>query len=226
MPYRNAPRGGPSAGLPPMAFVSFIQNHDQIGNRAFGERLNSLAPPEAIRALAGVYLLAPQIPMLFMGEEWGATQPFLFFCDFDGKLAEAVRKGRREEFSRFPEFADPERVAKIPDPSAEATFIASKLDWKGVDAARLAYYRELLKTRRDIVRPLLPSIRHGGKALVLGEQALRVIWQAGERRLVLDANLSSSPAAFPQSDVRPFWLCGDASASFAPWTVRWGFDPE
>ena len=122
MPYRNAPRGGPSAGLPPMAFVSFIQNHDQIGNRAFGERLNSLAPPEAIRALAGVYLLAPQIPMLFMGEEWGATQPFLFFCDFDGKLAEAVRKGRREEFSRFPEFADPERVAKIPDPSRGSDF--------------------------------------------------------------------------------------------------------
>ena len=170
MPYRNAPRGGPSAGLPPTAFVSFIQNHDQIGNRAFGERLNSLAPPEAIRAVASVYLLAPQIPMLFMGEEWGATQPFLFFCDFGGELAEAVRNGRREEFSRFPEFADPERVAKIPDPSAEATFLASKLDWSRVDAGRLAYYRELLKTRRDIIRPLLPSIRHGGEALVVGEQ--------------------------------------------------------
>ena len=87
MPYRNAPRGGPSAELPPGAFVSFIQNHDQIGNRAFGERLNMLAPPEAMRALASVYLLAPQTPMLFMGEEWGAAQPFLFFCDFSGELA-------------------------------------------------------------------------------------------------------------------------------------------
>ena len=114
MPYRNAPRGGPSAGLPPDAFVSFIQNHDQIGNRAFGERLNCLAPPEAIRALASVYLLAPQIPMLFMGEEWGAKQPFLFFCDFSGELAEAVRKGRREEFSRFPEFADPGACGEDP----------------------------------------------------------------------------------------------------------------
>jgi maltooligosyltrehalose trehalohydrolase len=226
MPYRNAPRGGPSADLPPDAFVSFIQNHDQIGNRAFGERLNSLAPPEAIRALAGVYLLAPQIPMLFMGEEWGAKQPFLFFCDFDGKLAEAVRKGRREEFSRFPEFADPEPVAKIPDPCAESTFLASKLDWSRIDATHLAHYRELLKIRREFVQPLLPSIRHGGDALVVGGQALRVIWQAGERRLVLDANLSSSPVAFPQSDVRQFWLCGEAGASFAPWTVRWGFDPE
>jgi maltooligosyltrehalose trehalohydrolase len=226
MPYRNAPRGGPSAELPPDAFVSFIQNHDQIGNRAFGERLNSLAPPEVIRALASVYLLAPQIPMLFMGEEWGATQPFLFFCDFKGELAELVRRGRRAEFSRFPEFADPDRVAKIPDPCAEATFLASKLDWSGIDPTHLAYYRELLTTRRDFVQPLLPSIRQGGKALVVGEQALRVIWRAHELRLVLDANLSSSTVEFPKSDVRPFWLCGDAGASFGAWTVRWGLDPE
>ena len=226
MPYRNAPRGGPSAGLPPDAFVSFIQNHDQIGNRAFGERLNVLASPEAIRALASVYLLAPQIPMLFMGEEWGATSPFLFFCDFSGELAEAVRKGRREEFSHFPEFADPERVAKIPDPCAQSTFLASKLDWNRIDAAHLATYRDLLKIRREFVQPLLPSIRHGGEALVVGEQALRVIWQAGERRLVLDANLSSGTVEFPKSDARPFWLCGDAGASFQPWTVRWGLDPQ
>ncbi len=226
MPYRNAPRGGPSAGLPPTAFVSFIQNHDQIGNRAFGERLNFLAAPEAIRALASVYLLTPQIPMLFMGEEWGATQPFLFFCDFGGELAEAVRKGRREEFARFPEFADPDRVAKIPDPCAEATFLASKLDWSRIDPAHLAYYRELLKTRREFVQPLLPSLHHGGEALVVGEQAVRVIWQADARRLVLDANLSSNPVVFPETDANPFWLCGEAGASFKPWTVRWGFDPE
>ena len=168
MPYRNAPRGGPSAGLPPTAFVSFIQNHDQIGNRAFGERLNSLAPAETIRALASVYLLAPQIPMLFMGEEWGETRPFLFFCDFKGKLADAVRKGRREEFSRFPEFADPERAAKIPDPLAEATFLASKLDWSRIDAAHLAYYRALLDARREHVRPL--TAFHPGMA------AMRSCW--------------------------------------------------
>jgi maltooligosyltrehalose trehalohydrolase len=226
MPYRNAPRGSPSADLSPDAFVSFIQNHDQLGNRAFGERLSSLAPPEAIRAVAGVYLLAPQVPMLFMGEEWGARQPFLFFCDFGGELAEAVRKGRREEFSRFPEFADPERVAKIPDPCAESTFLASKLDWTRVDAAHLAFYRDLLKIRREVVQPLLPSILHGGEALVVGEQAVHVTWQAGERQLVLDANLSSSPVDFPTSDVRPFWLCGDAGALFKPWTVRWGLIPE
>jgi maltooligosyltrehalose trehalohydrolase len=226
MPYRNAPRGGPSAKLPPTAFVSFIQNHDQIGNRAFGERLNALASPEAMRALASVYLLAPQIPMLFMGEEWGATSPFPFFCDFTGKLAEAVRKGRREEFSGFPEFVDPEHAAKIPDPLAESTFLASKLDWARIDAAHLAYYRDLLRTRREFVQPLLPSIRYGGQALVVGEQAVRVTWQAGERRLVLDANLSASFIEFPKSVVRSFWLCGDARASFAPWTVRWGIESQ
>ena len=225
MPHRNAPRGGPSAGLPPTAFVSFIQNHDQIGNRAFGERLSVLASPEAMRALASVYLLSPQIPMLFMGEEWGAQQPFLFFCDYKGDLAEAVRNGRREEFSHFPAFADPERVTKVPDPSAESTFIASKLDWRRVDAEHLAFYRELLKTRRDFVRPLLPLIRHGGEALVVGDEAVRVTWRARERRLVLDANLSLSPVAFPETDASPFWLCGDAGADFGPWTVRWGMAP-
>ncbi len=137
-----------------------------------------------------------------------------------------MRKGRREEFSRFPEFADPERVAKIPDPCAQSTFLASKLDWGRIDETHLAYYRDLLKIRREIVQPLLPSIRHGGEALVLGDQALRVTWRAGERRLVLDANLSSNAVAFPKSDVQPFWSCGDAGASFAPWTVRWGLDPE
>ena len=156
----------------------------------------------------------------------GAKQPFLFFCDYQGELADAVRKGRREEFSRFPEFADPERVAKIPDPCAQSTFLASKLDWAQVDAEHLATYRDLLKIRRDFVQPLLPSIRHGGETLVLGEQALRVIWRAGERRLVLDANLSSNAVAFPKSDAPPFWLSGDAGASFQPWTVRWGLDPE
>jgi maltooligosyltrehalose trehalohydrolase len=162
--------------------------------------------------------------MLFMGEEWGATSPFPFFCDFTGELAEAVRKGRREEFSRFPEFSDPKHAAKLPDPLAESTFLSSKLDWARIDATHLAYYRDLLRTRREIVQPLLPSIRRGGKAIVVSEQAVRVSWEAGERRLVLDANLSAGSVEFPKSDVRSFWLCGDAGASFAPWTVRWGLE--
>ncbi len=226
MQYRNTPRGGPSAGLPPTAFVSFIQNHDQIGNRAFGERLNSLAPAETIRALASVYLLAPEIPMLFMGEEWGETRPFLFFCDFRGKLADAVRNGRRDEFSRFPEFADPERAAKIPDPLAETTFLTSKLDWSRVDAAHLAYYRALLDARRQYVRPLTPSIQHGGDALVLGEQAVRVTWRAQDSLLLLDANLSPRRIESPPVGGGVFWRCGETDVALGPWSVRWAIEPR
>src|SRR5262249_48675411 len=126
MRYLGAPRGEPSAGLPPEAFVAFIQNHDQVGNRAFGDRLTGFAAVAAVRAIVAVYLLAPQIPMIFMGEEWGAAQPFLFFCDFTGALAATVRDGRRAEFSKFPEFQDPEQRQRIPDPTARETFMSTK----------------------------------------------------------------------------------------------------
>ncbi len=221
MPYRKQPRGGPSASLPPDAFVAFIQNHDQIGNRAFGERLTVLVAPEQMRALASVYLIIPQIPMLFMGEEWGARQPFPFFCDFDGDLAEAVRKGRREEFSRFPEFVDGERADAMPDPLAETTFLAAKLDWDRIDASHLAYYRALLATRRKYVQPILSRIERAGEARVYGDQAVRVTWRAGNQRLVLDANLSPGDVDFPEIDGLVFWRCGDAARALGPWSVRW-----
>ncbi len=126
--YRGEARGEPSAGLPPTAFVSFIQNHDQVGNNAFGTRLARLAAPEIIRIAAAIYLLSPQIPMLFMGEEWGAEQPFAFFCDFGPELAEAVRQGRRREFAKFPAFRDAAARARIPDPCAATTFASAVLD--------------------------------------------------------------------------------------------------
>ncbi|MBV9289503.1 MAG: malto-oligosyltrehalose trehalohydrolase [Hyphomicrobiales bacterium] len=224
MRHRGAARGAPCAFLPPGAFVAFIQNHDQIGNRAFGERLDALALPEAIRALMSVYLLLPQTPMLFMGEEWGAEQPFPFFCDFDGELAEAVRNGRREEFARFPEFADPARAAQIPDPTAKATFLSAKLDWRGVDPERLGFTREALAARRKHVRPLLPEIGRAGDFVVRGEQAVSVAWAAGARRLILDANLSPARVAFPPAG-RVFWRCGEADGEFGPWSVRWTVSP-
>ena len=107
-------RGEKCRYLPPDAFVSFIQNHDQIGNRAFGERVNALASREAVRAMAAIYLLLPQIPMLFMGEEWAASQPFPYFCDFDGELGDKVREGRRKEFAAFPAFKRPRAVGAHP----------------------------------------------------------------------------------------------------------------
>ena len=221
MPYRGAPRGGPSADLPPNAFVAFIQNHDQIGNRAFGERLNALAPPEVIRALASVYLIAPQTPMLFMGEEWGA--PFPYFCDFHGQLADAIRNGRREEFSRFPEFADPNRAAMIPDPLAKSTFLSAKLDWSRIDPGHLGFYRAALAARREHVRPLLPRLERGGEAVVLGDQAVRVAWSTGTRRLILDCNLSGSRRSFPVVD-SAFWRYGETGSEFGPWSVRWSVE--
>ncbi len=220
MPYRGSARGAPSAELPPGAFVAFIQNHDQVGNRAFGERLGSIAKPEAMRALAATYLLLPQAPMIFMGEEWGARQPFPFFCDFEGDLAEAVRKGRREEFARFPEFQDPAMRDRIPDPLAASTFESAKLDWSAMDQRLLSLYRDLIAVRRKHVVPLLPAITRGGSATTLGDGAVELRWQAGTQTLVLTANLSDARVDLPASSGRVLWSEGDTVPALGPWSVR------
>lgn len=225
MAYRGRPRGSPSADVPPSAFIAFLQNHDQIGNRAFGERLDALAPPDTMRALASVVLISPQTPAIFMGEEWGARQTFPYFCDFSGDLAEKVRAGRRKEFARFPEFADPEVAARIPDPTAEATFRSAKLDWSAANQDRTAFYRAALDARREHVRPLLPAIERGADAEILGERAARIVWRAGDRRLILDANLSAARLAFPAPEGETFWRCGETGPEFGPWSVRWSVAP-
>jgi malto-oligosyltrehalose trehalohydrolase len=225
MAYRGRPRGEPSRHLPPTAFVTYIQNHDQIGNRAFGERLGVLLPPEKLRAIAATYLLMPQIPMLFMGEEWNAAQPFPFFCDFPGDLADAIRNGRREEFSRFPEFQDPEKRARIPDPLAYSTFASAKLDWtafqKPPHADWLAWYRHVLATRHDTIVPLIPNIHDGaGQHECLGDGAVSITWTvAGHARLRLDANFSAIARDVPPPN-RVIWQEGDPGG---PWSVRWSF---
>jgi maltooligosyltrehalose trehalohydrolase len=240
MEYRGAARGEPSAALPPTAFVSFIQNHDQIGNRAFGERITQFAPQDAVRAVAAISLLSPQIPMLFMGEEWGAAQPFPFFCDFHDDLADAVREGRRAEFERFPEFADPAQRARIPDPNARETFESAKLRWDDRGAAQharwLDFYRDLLRVRHADIIPRLKGIGgHAGHYDVLGDNAVRVVWAMGDgTTLTLHANLG---AASVEIDERPrgrrLWSEGAVTesvrsgkdhASLMPWTVVWTID--
>ncbi|HEX5795468.1 MAG TPA: DUF3459 domain-containing protein, partial [Geminicoccaceae bacterium] len=172
---------------------------DQIGNRAFGERIADLAEFEAVKAVQAVLLLAPNIPLLFMGEEWGATQPFCFFTDFHDELADAVREGRRREFSKFPEFASEAARAHIPDPNALSTFAASRLDWSVPEqpehAAWLDYVRGLLRLRHDTVAPRLAGIGgHAGESTLVGEQGLQVAWTLGDgARLVLVANLGTEP---------------------------------
>jgi malto-oligosyltrehalose trehalohydrolase len=234
MVYRGHPRGEPSAALPPTSFVAFIQNHDHVGNRPFGDRLTSIAPPEAIRAVASVYLLSPQVPMLFMGEEWAAAQPFPFFCDFGPELADAVRDGRRREFSRFPAFRDPETLRSIPDPTAEETFAAAKLAWDDVlrepHAAWLDWYCRVLATRRAAIVPCLPLIRTGGRFQVIGDGAVVVSWSVGAAgaELMLAANFTDAPAnGFPEPVGRVLWREGETDENrFGPWSVRWSLSEQ
>jgi maltooligosyltrehalose trehalohydrolase len=158
--FRNGQcRGEPTAGLPPTAFVSFLQNHDQVGNRAFGERITTLADPRAVRAAASIVLLTPSPPLLFMGEEFGTQTPFLFFCDFKDDLAQTVAAGRRNEFARLARFTDPARRAGIPDPNDPQTFESSRLSWTELAQAEhykwLSFYRRLLQLRSEHITPRL-----------------------------------------------------------------------
>jgi maltooligosyltrehalose trehalohydrolase len=197
--YRDhQPRGEPSGHLPATAFVSFVQTHDQVGNRAFGERIAEIADPAALRAALACLLLAPAPPLLFMGEEFAASTPFLFFCDFGPELAAAVTRGRRAEFGKFVRFHDPAMQATIPDPNDPATFAASQLQWVEHDEPEhrewLELYRELLGLRRRHIVPRLAGMRSGGSFALTGDDVLRVGWTLGDgARLHLVANFSDSP---------------------------------
>jgi malto-oligosyltrehalose trehalohydrolase len=227
MAHRGSPRGEPSAHLPPTAFVAFLQNHDQIGNRAFGERLSALAAPEVLRALSAVHLLLPQVPLLFMGEEWATRSPFPFFCDFAGDLAEAVRQGRRQEFAKFPEFADPQQRARIPDPQALSTFESAKLNWSEPasppHAEHLERYRRLLAARRRWIVPLLAAMPRGASYRIVAPHAVTAEWSAGDGGLVLAANLSAVPLDLAPPQHAEIWREGDISRAgrFGAWSVRW-----
>ena len=222
MAYRGSERGEPSAHLPPEAFIAFIQNHDQVGNRAFGDRLGASVEPPVLRALAAVYLLSPQIPMLFMGEEWGAAQPFPYFCDFEPELGDAVRKGRRAEFARFPQFQDPDARDHIPDPQADATFLSAKLDWSRIDQGHLAHYAALIAARRAHIIPLIGRINHGAEAREIGPGAVQVIWRINDGgRLVLTANLSGAEVASPPFAGQFLWAENTGHGPLSPWSVVW-----
>lgn len=195
----GARRGELSRNLPPDCFISFLQNHDQIGNRALGERIVTLADPAALKLAMAILLLAPSPPLLFMGEEFGATTPFLFFCDFGPELAAKVTEGRRSEFTRFQQFSSPEAQAKIPDPNDEETFLRSKLDWESAaqepHRSWLKLYQRLLSVRRARIVPLIKGISLGQASFdVLSPDAIDVRWPLLKRAgLRLIANFGRSP---------------------------------
>ncbi|TRX73544.1 malto-oligosyltrehalose trehalohydrolase [Pseudomonas mangiferae] len=218
---RGETRGEPSAHLPPTAFVLFLQNHDQTGNRAFGERLIDLADPDALRAATTLLLLSPMIPLLFMGEEWGSRQPFLFFTDHHDELAVAVREGRRNEFREFAAFADETTRARIPDPNAAATFDASRPAFAAYaqDAEHEGwndFYRQLLALRHGRLVPHLPgSVALGAE--VIGDGAISARWRLGNgHTLRIDLNLSDADYALaaPQEHAPLFISRNDALADY------------
>ena len=241
-PHRNGEiRGEDTRGVPLTAFISFLQNHDQVGNRAFGERITKIADPRSVRAAMAVLLLAPSPPMLFMGEEFGAETPFLFFCDFEKDLAAAVTVGRRNEFARFAAFSDPAARERIPDPNALGTFAASRLDWKSIEQPAhrewLGFYKQLLKLRRDKIVPLLSAgCSIEAKYEVLGVRGLRAYWKFKDgAKLTVLANLGADPLGGISAAGSPLYRTDNASVDslepdsleegeLPPWSVVWSLE--
>jgi malto-oligosyltrehalose trehalohydrolase len=221
-------RGEPSGHLPPGAFVNFLQNHDQIGNRAFGERLSAISAPGALEAMTALLLLAPSPPLLFMGEEWASSSPFLFFCDFPEPLAGSVRDGRRREFATACD-------GTIPDATEAGTFRQSRLDWDQLDeprhARRLSLYRTLLRLRREVLFPAGPTpalgdVEPSGSA---AEDLLRIGWTLGDgSRLTALAKLGPGRTSSVQRPAgallfasRPGVDAGLADGHMPGWTTAW-----
>jgi len=196
-PALGVPRGKASAHLPATAFVSFLQNHDQVGNRAKGDRLTTLAHPDALRAAMVLLLLSPQIPMLFMGEEIGSETPFLYFTDYHDELAEAVRQGRNEEFAQDPVVADGVTLEAVPNPNSPETFEAScpapgaaAASWRQLVEELLAIRDRDLTMRIDAARGRSPS--------VLGPKALLARWELDDKaELSIAINLDENAVAIP-----------------------------
>jgi maltooligosyltrehalose trehalohydrolase len=179
--YRRKRHGSSSKDRPAHQFVVFCQNHDQVGNRKCGERLASLAPFEALKLAAGVVILSPAVPLLFMGEEYGETAPFQYFVSHgDEALIEAVRKGRREEFKAFGW-----KEGQVPDPQGSETFLRSKLDLElcrhGRHRTLLEFYRHLLRLRKD-VSPLHTLSRTDMEVRVFPEETMLFVrrWRGSE----------------------------------------------
>jgi malto-oligosyltrehalose trehalohydrolase len=230
VPSEGEAKGEPSSFLPPTAFVSYIQNHDQVGNRPLGDRLVAKTPVQALRAAAAINLLCPHIPLVFMGEEWGTSQPFMFFSDMGPELAGSIRESRQKEFAASPDARDASKY--VPDPMAADTFARSKLDWRELGDAThddwLNLYRKLLALRQAEIIPRLAEAPGGAASFeVVGPGAVKVRWTLGDGSVLsLLANLSPEPLdGVDMWGGRHIWLEGAASGqSMSPWTVIWSIE--
>ncbi len=229
-------RGEPSRSLPPTAFVSFVQNHDQAGNRPFGERIHCLTDPERLRAAIALVLLTPSPPLLFMGEEFAAAQPFQFFCDFGPELAAKVAAGRRQGFAHFEGFAKLLEHRVPPEPNDPNTFDHCKLDWGCLDQAPhadwLGFYRNLLALRSDQIVPRLAGMRGGaGDFRQIKEQGLRIQWRLGDGSILtllanpgdlpLPVTAAELPSGKPLYTYPPGLMINAATEQLPPWCVAW-----
>jgi 1,4-alpha-glucan branching enzyme/maltooligosyltrehalose trehalohydrolase len=232
--HEGHPRGQHSAHLPPTAFVIFLQNHDQIGNRVLGERIEHLMKSEdALRAATAILLLAPSPPMLFMGEEWCAPEPFPYFCDFEPELAAKVREGRKKEFSHFERFRDPKSPDSIPDPTSATTFESARLNWDVLATPEhekwLDHYRRLLAIRQRDIMPRIPDIRSGTCIKLETNGAFAVDWGLADGAVLhLMANLSDHPvpvvgraAGRMIFATHPNIRAALSRNELAPWSVTW-----
>ena len=213
-PHLERPRGEPAGHLPTTAFVICLQNHDQIGNRALGERLTTLADPAKLRAATAFLLLAPFIPMLFMGEEWASTSPFLFFTSHNEELAKLVDEGRRAEFKSFDGFKDPAKRDKIPSPNDVATF--TKSIPARTDPAHADWMAALLRLRFEHIVPGMPGARSLG-AQILADGAVQGKWRLGTgQTLTLALNLGDKAVASVAAEGKVLFATPDATTGNLP----------
>jgi maltooligosyltrehalose trehalohydrolase len=185
-PFFGGPRGTSTDGLPLHRFVFFIQNHDQVGNRAFGDRLHHQIDAATYRAVSTLLLSLPETPLLFMGQEWATSAPFLYFTDHDEELGKSVREGRKEEFKSFLTFSGTEN---LPDPQAPETFRRSKIIWteklKEPHSSTWLYYQALSKWRRQAFGFGAPYREFSASVLSPKTLLLKRISRDGRRLLIV-----------------------------------------
>ncbi|RYY99781.1 MAG: malto-oligosyltrehalose trehalohydrolase, partial [Comamonadaceae bacterium] len=224
----------PTPPQPLSALVNFAHNHDQVGNRARGERLGRLVPQEAALLPTLLALLTPAIPMLFQGEEWGAPEPFLYFADWEGELREAVRAGRKREFGH-------EDAHDLPDACSASTFEASRPDRTHAAAAEgAAWLREVraaLAARREHITPRQAALQHGTHtAQRVGDTGIAVQWRYTDGlMLCLELNLGAAPLTVPPEHLGPVeartvfshrWPDDAPASTWPAWAARWTLGGE